>query len=134
MPFQGVHDAISGVHDTISGVRDAVLPSGAKTIVKTMEFPKGKFASGASTIVKTKHSRWHRERRNGIWKVRLVKGTCKTVFSNLQSYALIRSSKLKLVGSTFITVCGVDIQNNLSKSKTNICYTRKLHPPAFSKT
>ncbi len=30
------------------GVRDAILPSGAKTIVKTMEFPRGKFASGTN--------------------------------------------------------------------------------------
>ena len=42
------------------------MPSGAKTIVKTMEFPRGKFASGASTIVKTKHSRWRREPQNGV--------------------------------------------------------------------
>ena len=31
-----------------------------------MEFPRGKFASGASTIVKTEHSRWRREPRNGV--------------------------------------------------------------------
>ena len=49
------------------GVRDAILPpSGAKTIVKTMEFPRGKFASGASTVVKTKHSRFRREPQNAV--------------------------------------------------------------------
>ena len=34
-----------------------------KTIVKTMEFPGGKFASGASTIVQT---RCRRKPRNGV--------------------------------------------------------------------
>ena len=48
------------------GVRDAILPSWAKTLVKTIEFPIGKFASGASTVVKTKHSRWRRELRNAV--------------------------------------------------------------------
>ena len=48
------------------------LPSGntlwANRIVKTIEFPSGKFTSGARTIVRTKHSRWHHIPQNGIFE------------------------------------------------------------------
>ena len=42
------------------GVRDAILSSGANTTSKTRNFPipRGKCASGVSTIVKIKRSGW----------------------------------------------------------------------------
>lgn len=41
----------------ISGFMTPSCPVGQKTIVETMEFPRGKFASGVSPMVKTMHSR-----------------------------------------------------------------------------
>ena len=47
-------------------VRNAILPSEANTIVKTMELPSSKFASGTRRKVRTMHSSWSRESRNGV--------------------------------------------------------------------
>ncbi len=79
-------------------VRDSILPSGAKTTVKTMELPRCKFASGASTIVKTKHSRWRRKPPNGVFSCFLW--ICNIVTVSI-AFSLKRIHHLKLLSSKY---------------------------------
>ena len=61
------------------GVHDATLASGKKAIAETMEIPRGKLLSGPNTMVKTMHSKWRCELRNGVFMYILLKTSLSVV-------------------------------------------------------
>ena len=56
-------EGLLAVYIVIGGfkVYDAITKHNSARGASTMEFPKGKFAGGANTMVKTMHSRWRRK-------------------------------------------------------------------------